>query len=388
MSAVTSIKPFMNSETTSIEANLLSDELGHDWHKALKGLAYAHQAPAVRAKLKVTPKDFIVTEIMDVTPSGEGEHYWLDISKAKCNTEQLAKALARFANVNARDVGYSGMKDFFAQTRQWFSVWKPKGGVPAWHEFKLDGVTVHQVIKHSRKIKRGTHRSNHFDIVLRDLESIPEGGDGLGSLEQRLTQVQMHGVPNYFGEQRFGRNGDNMNQAYQLFTGQKKVKSRHLKGLLLSSARSWLFNSVVSARVEQGSWQTLVPNEPANLNSTNSVFQSQGGEDETQRLNDNDIHPTAPMWGDGEPKVMQACVELAQWERSIIEPFVVLQQGLESARLDYQRRPIRCIPQAMTWSFEVSDEVGQCKPESHLNLSFELSKGQFATSIIRELVAV
>jgi len=202
----------MNSQTTSIETPLLDEEPQCNWQKELVSLAYANQAPNVHAKLKVIPDDFIVTEKMDVVPSGEGEHYWLDISKTKCNTEQLAKALARFANVNARDVGYSGMKDFFAQTRQWFSVWKPKGGVPAWHEFKLDGVTVHQVVKHTRKIKRGTHRANHFDIVLRDIESSGSNVDDVDALEQRLLKIKTYGVPNYFGEQRFGRNADNMNQ--------------------------------------------------------------------------------------------------------------------------------------------------------------------------------
>ena len=114
-----------------------------NWYEALQSLAYAQQKPVVSGDLKVAPDDFIVTELMDVIPSGEGEHYWLDISKTKCNTEQVAKQLARFANVAYRDVGYSGLKDFFAQTRQWFSVWKPKGGVPAWSEFTMDLSLIH-----------------------------------------------------------------------------------------------------------------------------------------------------------------------------------------------------------------------------------------------------
>ena len=220
---------------------------------------------------------------------------------------------------------------------------------------------------------------------MRELDAVL-GVDLLDSLEQRLLQVKAHGVPNYFGEQRFGRNCDNMNQVYEMFTGLKKVKSRHLRGMLLSSARSWLFNSVVSARVEQDSWKKLLPNEPANLNATNSIFQSQGGIEEIQRLNANDIHPTAPLWGEGEVKVMQPCVELADWEQLIMAPFAVLQKGLEGARLDYQRRRIRCAPQAMSWSFLHSDEFADDKHKSHLKLSFELAKGQFATSVIRELV--
>jgi len=373
----------MNTQANHADENLVNGQKLHDWSALLDNLAYAHLAPAFNGKLKTVPEDFIVTELMDVIPSGDGEHYWLDVSKVKCNTEQVAKALARFASVSARDVGYSGMKDFFAQTRQWFSVWKPKGGDPAWHEFKHEGVMIHQVVKHSRKIKRGTHRANKFEIVIRELANKTQASPCFESLESRLSLVKEYGVPNYFGEQRFGRNAENMSQVSELFSGQRNVKSRHLRGLLLSSARSWLFNSIVSSRVKQNSWQQLYDGEPANLNATNSVFQSSGGPDDLQRLKSNDIHPTAPMWGEGESKVMSACYQLAQWEKDCIEPFSFLQKGLENARLDYQRRSLRCIPKAMSWSLSLDDKQSPC-----LKVSFELSKGQFATSVIRELVKV
>ena len=343
-----------------------------NWNEILTQLSYANGKPEVRGVLKSTPEDFKVTELMDVVPSGEGEHYWLDISKVKCNTEQVAKALARFANVSPRDVGYSGMKDFFAQTRQWFSVWKPKGGEPAWHEFKLDGVTVHQAIKHSRKIKRGTHYANQFTIVIRDLE-----GD-VSQLESRFAKVVEQGVPNYFGPQRFGRNADNMQQALDLFSGVKKVKSRHLKGLLLSSARSWLFNQVVSERVKQDCWQTLFAQEPVNLHATNSFFQSDGSDNETDRLSQFDIHPTAPMWGGRIDSMMSNCQDLLEWEQTVMSPYLCLQEGLEAAKVDYQRRSVRSVAKGFTWSIE-----GQS-----LTVSFELIRGQFATSVLRELVDV
>jgi len=343
-----------------------------NWSDALQALAYAHQKPGVSGDIKVAPEDFVVTELMEVTPSGEGEHYWLDISKTQNNTEQVAKQLARFANVAYRDVGYSGLKDFFAQTRQWFSVWKPKGGVPAWPEFTMDGVTINQVVKHSRKIKRGTHRANRFDITVRNLS-----GD-ISSLDERLKQVKQCGVPNYFGAQRFGRNAENMNQAYEMLVMGKQVKRRGLRSLLLSSARSWMFNTVISARIEQGSWLVLQENEPVNLNASNSVFIAQGGCDEQARLASNDIHPTAPMWGQGVDQVMSQSEGLAEWEMKILAPFDELQQGLESARLDYQRRAMRCIANELTWQLS----------ENELNLNFELTRGQFATSVLREVVNV
>ena len=341
-----------------------------NWSQALKSLAYAYQKPRVSGELKAVPEDFVVTELMDVVPSGEGEHYWLDISKVKCNTDQVAKQLARFADVAYRDVGYSGLKDFFAHTRQWFSVWKPKGGEPAWNEFKMDGVTINSVAKHSRKIKRGTHRANKFDIVVQNLLG------EVASLDDRLNKIKQGGVPNYFGEQRFGRDADNMNQAYDMLVFSKKIKNRNLRSLLLSSARSWMFNAVISARIEQGTWAVLQANEPANLNASNSVFTAQGDEHDQERLAHNDIHPTAPMWGDGVAQSMAQCPELADWEADILKPFNALQSGLESARVDYQRRAIRCVPQGLVWQIS----------ENNLALSFELTRGQFATSVLREVV--
>jgi len=343
-----------------------------NWVRELSLLAYAQGKPLLSGKIKTEPEDFVVTELMEVSPSGQGEHYWLDISKTKCNTDFVAKQLARFAGVAHRDIGYSGLKDYYAQTRQWFSVWKPKGGEPDWSSFKPAGVEVHQVLKHNRKIRRGTHRANQFEIRIRDL--VGEMSD----LEQRLKRIQQQGVPNYFGAQRFGRDADNLNKAVALFSDQKTIKNQNLRSIVLSSARSWLFNVVTSARVDAGTWQTLQPNEPANLNASNSLFISQGDEKESQRLLNHDIHPTAPMWGEGVSKIMQSCSALADWEADKLAPYQRFQSGLEAARLAYQRRPIRCAVRQLNWQSEGNELV----------LSFELQRGQFATSVIREAVNV
>lgn len=345
-----------------------------DWSVELGNLAYAQGMPLVRGTLKAQPEDFKVTELMDVIPCGEGEHYWLDISKVKCNTEQVAKALARFAQVSPRDVGYSGMKDFFAETRQWFSVWRPQDHANSnaldWSAFEMNNVTIHEVSKHQRKIRRGTHRANQFRIILRDLT-----GD-LSTLESRLLAVKKNGVPNYFGPQRFGRDAGNMVQAYAMLVQGKRIKNRNLRSIVLSSARSWLFNTIVSARVENGSWQALQSHEPANLDGSKSVFHADGGDQQTQRLQDLDIHPTAPLWGEGVDKLMSQCADLAAWEQQQINDFTALQQGLEGARLDYQRRALRTKVQQFAWQLYGTE----------LQLEFVLHRGEFATSVIREIM--
>ncbi len=353
-----------------------------DWSHMLSKLSYANSVPEVSALIKHCPEDFIVIEQMDVEPSGEGEHIWLDISKVRRNTDAVAKSLARFAGVSNRDVGYSGMKDFNAVTRQWFSVWRPKGEPLDWSSYEFDGVELNRIVNHSRKIKRGTHRSNRFEIRLVNLMSNEQAPDPRSALDQRLNTVLERGAPNYFGAQRFGRNAGNMPQALAMFRGNKKVKDRSLRSILLSSARSWLFNSVVSQRVKTDSWQRLFVGEPANLDSTNSVFTVVDASIENERLRALDIHPTAPLWGQGfQPFEESADVDLVNLEDEALAEYSELKSGLETARLDYQRRPLRVIAKGLKWQYEqVNDTQLDCI------LSFELNRGQFATSILRELV--
>jgi len=191
-------------------------------------------------------------------------------------------------------------------------------------------------------------------------------------------------VPNYFGPQRFGRNADNMQQVSDYFVGEKKIKSRHLRGILLSAARSWIFNDVLSERVKDDSFFNFFENEPANLQASNSLFKSVGNEDELARLKSLDIHPTAPMWGRNAEKFMSeySADALFDWEQKVIAPLSLLQTGLQEAGLDYQRRTIRCVATNLDWSFESIND------ETSLALSFELIPGQFATSVIREVVVV
>jgi len=362
------------------EASATLDEL--DWPQMLCELSYANEEPGVSALIKQSPEHFVVIEQMDVEPSGEGEHIWLDITKIRRNTDAVAKSLARFAGVSNRDVGYSGMKDFNAVTRQWFSVWRPKGEVLDWAEYEFDGVELNQVMNHSRKIKRGTHRSNRFEIRLAALKNEDRVNDIKSALDSRLNAVHNNGAPNYFGAQRFGRNAGNMPQALAMFRGEKRIKDRNLRSILLSSARSWLFNCVVSDRVKNRTWQTLFIGEPANLDSSNSVFTVDDVAKETKRLNLLDIHPTAPLWGEGYESFSEsASSDLVAIESDALAQYDELKGGLESARLDYQRRPLRLIAKQLTWRYEEhSDEQLDCV------LTFELARGQFATSILRELV--
>ena len=389
------------SETHSIEQSNSQEQDDaqalRNWPQLLDNLSYANGEPEVFADIKASPEDFVVTEQMDVEPTGEGEHIWLDITKVRRNTDAVAKSLARFAGVANRDVGYSGLKDFDAVTRQWFSVWRPKGAPLDLDNYQFDGVTINSIKSHSRKIKRGTHRSNHFQIRLKALELHSEvlgtralNDDALdlsdlkSSLEARLNAIQKIGAPNYFGTQRFGRNAGNLPQALAMFNGDKRVKDRNLRGILLSSARSWLFNSVLSQRIVNGSWQRLFIGEPANLDSTNSVFTVENELADVERLKRLDIHPTAPLWGQGSKESISGfSEELLNLETTAMAPYADLQIGVENARIDYQRRAIRLAAKKLTWRYEQTESN-----QIDCILDFELNRGQFATSILRELVSI
>ena len=341
-----------------------------DWPLVQVDWLHAHGDVPATGVIKQQPDDFQVVEQMDVTPSGEGEHYWLLISKVKQNTDRVARQLAQFSGVAYRDVGYSGLKDYFALTEQWFSVWLPIGDEPQWQNFEMPGVAIKRVERHSRKIKRGTHSANHFQIVVREFQADPI------ALVDRLETIKNLGVPNYFGPQRFGRDTGNMSQLEHMFESNRRIKDRNLRGILLSSGRSWLFNTIVSARIKESSWDQLQPGEPANLDGSASIFTATNSADEQLRLASLDIHPTAPLWGKFDQRHTESYPILHAWEQQQIEPYTNIASGLIQQGLKHQRRPIRTVINNLQW--QVSD--------TSLRLSFELRRGQFATSVLREVV--
>ena len=350
----------------------MTNKSSHPYQSILHSLQYAFGRPLITGDLKLAPEDFRVTEVMEHQPCGEGEHYWVDATKTNLSSDKVAKALARFADVMNRDVGYAGMKDVNAVTRQWFSVWAPKSQNLDWNKFAFEGVDVHTVTKHSRKIKRGAHTGNKFQILIRNID-----GD-TSELEDRIAKIKECGVPNYFGSQRFGWNAGNLSKAESMFDGSFKVRDKILKGLLLSAARSFLFNVVVSSRIEAKTWLNLQPGEPANLNGGNAIFTSEEETDNNQRLKSLDIHPTAPMWGRGVLEASQSYIALRDWEAGVLAEYQLLQQGLENRGLEYQRRALRSVPLDLNFKVE----------GNHLELNFGLQSGQFATSVLREIVNV
>jgi tRNA pseudouridine13 synthase len=330
--------------------------------------ARAHGPGLFTASIRAHPSDFVVVENCSIEFSGDGEHDYLWIEKTGANTHWVAECLAKHGGVPVRDVGYAGLKDRHAITRQWFSVRRTAS--VDWDAFTTEGVVILEQQVHRRKLRRGAHLGNTFRIALRsdDIDA------NLEAIENRIAIIDQCGVPNYFGEQRFGRGRGNIELCRQLFAGRKLP--RHKRGIALSAARSLIFNDILDSRVKQGSWNTILPGELANLDGSASVFAVEEVDDElVARCNAHDIHASGSLWGVGAP---QSTRDVAQLEGEVAHSHAEITAGLIKAKVDASSRALRLRVRDLRWTVE----EGVCW------LEFSLRKGGYATTVLREIVHV
>ena len=330
--------------------------------------AYAYGSPSGKGEIRTLPKDFIVEETLAFEPSGSGEHIFLQIQKTGENTEYVARQLARFANVRQRDIGFAGMKDRHAITTQWFSVWLPKGDEPDWQNFETDGFKILSITRHARKLKRGALANNRFELTIRQWQ-----GDKAKTIEQ-LTAIKNHGVPNYYGTQRFGHGGQNVTKALAMFEGAKVGHEQ--RSLYLSAARSFLFNHILSGRIEHESWATGLDGDVFMIDGSHSCFPCDEMDDDIRaRLAQNALHPTGVLFGKGESRLTALARELEQNQLKI---FLELTSGLIAFGLENDRRALRVNVSNLTWEFGDDDAT--------LKLKFNLPAGSYATAVLREIL--
>ncbi|MEQ1511119.1 MAG: tRNA pseudouridine(13) synthase TruD [Lysobacteraceae bacterium] len=339
----------------------------------------AHGEAVLTARIRSVPEDFAVEEIDAFDASGAGEHLLLTVEKRGMNTAFAAKRIAAWAGVAESAIGYAGLKDRHALTRQRFSVWIPKRIAPDLDALQSDdpgsspgqGLRVLDAQWHARKLPRGALAGNRFVLTLREVEGDP------AAIETRLRVIAERGVPNYFGEQRFGRGGDNVSKALSMFAGRRVAREE--RGHLLSAARSELFNRVLGARVEAACWDVGLDGEVWMLDGSRSVFGPEPwSEALAERLARFDIHPSGPLWGRGE---LRSQGEARALELSTLEgaPLDALRAGLERAGLEQERRALRLRPQALSFDW----------PEPRtLMLRFGLPAGCYATTVLAELGTV
>lgn len=310
----------------------------------------AYPASGASATLKLLNEDFIVTELPLQPPSGAGEHLWLEIEKNGANTAFVAQRLAEAAGVQEWDVGYAGLKDRYAITRQWFSIYLPigkgKGETPDLSLLQHPEFKVLSQTRHVKKLRPGDLQGNAFRIVLRDVSG------GRDAIEANLQAVAAHGVPNYFGAQRFGFEGGNVEQGRAMLAREIRVRNPKKKGLYLSAVRSFVFNEVLALRIQQGLWGRTLPGDVM---------------DEAGR-------PTGPLWGRGR---VSSTDEAQALENGVAERHASLCEGMEHAGLDQERRALVASPVDMSWEWPQADQ---------LVLAFSLPAGNYATSVLNEIL--
>lgn len=349
-------------------------------------LPRAHGAPLLRARMRATPVDFEVEELDAFAPSGAGEHLLLTVEKRGMNTAYAASRIAAWAGVAESAIGYAGLKDRHALTRQRFSVWLPKKVAPDIATLAVDdagrgeSLRVLDAAWHSRKLPRGALAGNRFVLTLREVSAFENAAnDGPADdlparIAARLADIQAHGVPNYFGEQRFGRGGGNIPQALAMFAGRRVPPAQRTH--LLSAARSALFNRVLAARVADGSWCTALDGEVWLLDGSRSVFGPEPFDDTlAARLAAFDIHPSGPLWGTGALR-SEAAAQALELAALADDEALALRAGLERAGLRQERRALRLCAQQL--------QAEWCDAQT-LRLRFSLPPGTYATVVLREL---
>ena len=306
----------------------------------------AYPASGATATLKHLNEDFIVTELPLQLPSGAGEHIWLEIEKNGANTAFVAQQLAEAAGVKEWDVGYAGLKDRYAITRQWFSIYLPKGETPDLTPLQHPEFKVLSQSRHVKKLRPGDLQGNRFRIVLREVAGSRE------AIEANLKAVAAQGVPNCFGAQRFGFDGGNVEQGRAMLAREIRVRNPKKKGIYLSAVRSFVFNEVLALRMQQGLWGKTLPGDVMN----------EAGQ------------PTGPLWGRGRVTTTDEAQAL---ENGVAQRHATLCDGMEHAGLDQERRALVASPAELTWEWPQADQ---------LVLSFSLPAGNYATSVLNEIL--
>lgn len=340
-----------------------------DFNHPVAHLSYLHEKPLCSGDFRTFDDDFIVEEVLGFEPSGEGQHVCLFIEKRGENTQFIAKALAELAGIRARDVSYGGLKDRHAVTRQWFSVDIGANTVIDFSVLNSQSVKVLKEVRHNKKLRIGSHKANRFSITLRNISDI-------AAFDQRFAKIAQSGVPNYFGEQRFGNNGNNLFMAQRMFGGEN-IRDRKIRSLVISAARSWLFNQQVSARIAAGLFAKPLDGDIFRLSGSRSFFTEAPSAEIEQRLSEDDIQIAALLPGEGE---LGSGESLALAQTAMTE-HLHWAKGLAEMKVKADCRPLVLKPLDLKVNALENDTLNNTR-----TVSFTLPVGSFATAVLREWI--
>jgi len=326
----------------------------------------------IGGEIKTVPEDFIVDEIPAYEPSGTGEHLFIHITKKGITTKDVQKALAHKFNIKMKDVEFAGIKDKHALTSQFFSAWlldKQDPELVYSLEEELP-VKINSAKFHQRKIKKGHLWGNQFDILIRNIDSSTE--EALERTHKIISEIHKQGLPNFYGTQRFGIEGDNAQQGFEILKGERNIRNKWLKRFLLSSFQSHVFNHYLCKRIEQGLFSQIMPGDIAKKQDTGGIFVVEDQETDQQRFDRKEICFTGPMFG---KKMTPAQDEALSFEQAIMEENNITTEEFRKAKVNGTRRAGIILPQ-----------ISASSEEEGIRVKFSLPKGAFATIVLRELM--
>jgi len=326
----------------------------------------------VSGRYKVEPEDFRVEEIPAYEPSGQGDHVYLLIEKRGISTIELLRQLGSLLGVDERAFGVAGLKDARSVSRQWISL--EHADPRRCEQLAGEAFEVLRASRHKNKLRLGHLRGNRFTLTLRG--TAPGDVDKVGA---NLADLSRRGVPNYFGEQRFGKRGSNLQKGLDVLRGNARAHARRMPrrvfGLVLSAVQSEVFNRVVAARIE--TCDRLLPGDVAFLHGNGALFAVEDPAREQVRAEAFELSPSGPMPG---PQMLLPGGEPLAIEQSALaslEITVASFEGLPFGLARGERRPLR-VPLTDAAVREV---------EAGLQVSFGLPRGAYATSVLRELLS-
>jgi tRNA pseudouridine13 synthase len=327
--------------------------------------------PGLGGRIKSTPDDFEVEEIPAYEPSGEGEFLYLWIEKRDVGAEYFTRMIARKLDLPAQEIGTAGLKDRRAVTRQWVSV-------PAHAEAKLpqldgDGLRVLRVGRHGNKLKPGHLHGNRFHVLIRGVAAVDDN-----TLSPLLAKIREHGLPNYYGTQRFGRGGETLRLGLGMLRDDRSarpIRSPFLRKLAVSAGQSALFNHYLGQRLQDGLLAKVMPGDVMAKVPFGGMFVAQDVETEQRRFDAKEIVTAGPIFG---RKTFPAAGEAAAREAATLEICGVAANVFDTfGKLAMGTRRHNLV--------HLGDLTATPEPDG-LRLAFSLPAGSYATVLLREIM--
>lgn len=336
------------------------------------------ELPGIGGQLRATTAHFVVEEIPLYEAQGTGQHLYVNLTKEGLTTREVQRQLAALFDLSNRSVGFAGMKDKHARTTQTFSLdvgHVDEGFVqdaPSRIEDQLP-VTVNWAKLHRNKLKPGHLLGNHFTITVTEL-AVP-AQEAWERAEAIAERMRAQGVPNYYGPQRLGTNGDNVRRGREIILGDRHNYDRWLRRLLISSYQSYLCNRYLAHRLESGHFDHLLLGDVAKKYDTGGLFEVEDVAAEQPRYERQDISFTAPVYG---RKMWETSGPAAELEAQVLAAVDITMAQLAQAKVNGTRRLGRLLMS------DLDVQLGQ----DGLVTKFSLPKGAFATTILREFMKV